>query len=299
MRSQRTLWLILFLAPALLLMMVFTLWPAVNALGYSLYSWTSFKREEWVGLENFRKLLSYPFGSIFLNAFKHNIFAFIGLMIVQNGIGLLLAYALWRQPPFFKFFRATVFLPVILSLVIVGFLWLLFFNPLIGPITKIANGLGIVNFAPLGDPVYSLWMLVLVNAWRWVGFPTLVFLAGMNSIPEEYYEAARLDGATQGQLFRFITLPLLAPAFTIIIILTFIGSMEWFELPYVMAGVSGNPGGATDTMALMFYRMAFGQTSETTSNVGVAAAISVVLFVIVGIGSAVGSLVLRRREIEM
>lgn len=299
MRSQRTLWLILFLAPALLLMMVFTLWPAVNALGYSLYSWTSFKREEWVGLENFQRLLSYPFGSIFLNAFKHNIMAFIGLMIVQNGIGLLLAYALWRQPPFFKFFRATVFLPVILSLVIVGFLWLLFFNPLIGPITKIANGMGIVNFAPLGDPVYSLWMLVLVNAWRWVGFPTLVFLAGMNSIPEEYYEAARLDGATAGQLFRHITLPLLAPAFTIIIILTFIGSMEWFELPYVMAGVSGNPGGATDTMALMFYRMAFGQTSETTSNVGVAAAISVVLFVIVGIGSAVGSLVLRRREIEM
>jgi raffinose/stachyose/melibiose transport system permease protein len=211
----------------------------------------------------------------------------------------LLAYALWRQPPFFKFFRATVFLPVILSLVIVGFLWLLFFNPLIGPITKLANNMGIANFAPLGDPTYSLWMLVLVNAWRWVGFPTLVFLAGMNSIPDEYYEAARLDGASQGQLFRHITLPLLAPAFTIIIILTFIGSMEWFELPYVMAGVTGNPGGATDTMALMFYRLAFGATSETTSNVGVAAAISVVLFVIVGIGSAVGSLVLRRREVEM
>jgi raffinose/stachyose/melibiose transport system permease protein len=75
--------------------------------------------------------------------------------------------------------------------------------------------------------------------------------------------------------------------------------MEWFELPYVKAGVTGNPGGATDTMALMFYRLAFGATSETTSNVGVAAAISVVLFVIVGIGSAVGSLVLRRREVEM
>uniref|UniRef100_UPI0018F0D50A carbohydrate ABC transporter permease n=1 Tax=Vibrio cholerae TaxID=666 RepID=UPI0018F0D50A len=89
-----------------------------------------------------------------------------------------------------------------------------------GPITKAANALGIASFAPLGDPKYALLTLILVNAWRWVGFPALVFLAGLNSIPEEYYEAARLDGATEGQVFRHVMLPLLAPAFTIIVILT-------------------------------------------------------------------------------
>lgn len=299
MRFERTLWLWIFLTPALALMAVFTLWPALSALGYSFYSWTSFRRDDFVGLDNFTKLLSFPFRDAFLNALKNNLLAFLGLMIIQNGIGLFLAYALWRQPPFFKFFRAVVFLPVILSLVIVGYLWLLFLDPLVGPITRLAGDLGITSFTPLGDPQYALLTLIIVNSWRWVGFPTLVFLAGMNSIPEELYEAARLDGATESQLFRYVTLPLLAPAFTIIIILTFIGSMEWFELPYVMAGVSGNPTGATDTMALMFYRLAFGAASESTSNVGIAAAISVVLFLIVGIGSAIGSNLLRRREVEL
>lgn len=299
MRSERSLWLVIFLLPALLLMVTFTLWPALTALGYSFYSWTSFKREAFVGFENFQRLLNFPFRDAFLGAVGHNLLAFAGLMAIQNGLGLLLAYALWRQPPFFKFFRATVFLPVILSLVVVGFLWLLFLDPLIGPITKLANSLGATTFAPLGEPRYALLTLILVNSWRWVGFPTLVFLAGMNNISEEYYEAARLDGATEGQIFRRITLPLLAPAFTIIVILTFIGAMEWFELPYVMAGVSGNPGGATDTMALMFYRLAFGAASEATSNVGVAAAISVILFIIVGFGSAIGSSILRRREVEV
>lgn len=299
MRFERTLWLWIFLTPALALMAIFTLWPALSALGYSFYSWTSFRRDDFVGLDNFTKLLSFPFRDAFLNALKNNLLAFLGLMIIQNGIGLFLAYALWRQPPFFKFFRAVVFLPVILSLVIVGYLWLLFLDPLVGPITRLAGDLGITSFTPLGDPQYALLTLIIVNSWRWVGFPTLVFLAGMNSIPEELYEAARLDGATESQLFRYVTLPLLAPAFTIIIILTFIGSMEWFELPYVMAGVSGNPTGATDTMALMFYRLAFGAASESTSNVGIAAAISVVLFLIVGIGSAIGSNLLRRREVEL
>lgn len=298
MRLRQNLWLTIFLAPALLLMLVFTVLPAINALSFSLYSWTSFNREGFVGLENFRKLLSFPFRDAFLSALSHNLLAFAGLMVIQNGLGLLLAYALWRQPPFLRFFRVTVFLPVILSLVVVGFLWLLFFDPLIGPITKAANALGIASFAPLGDPKYALLTLILVNAWRWVGFPALVFLAGLNSISEEYYEAARLDGATEGQVFRHVMFPLLAPAFTIIVILTFIGAMEWFELPYVMAGISGNPGGATDTMGLMFYRLAFGAASEATSNVGVASAISVVLFVIVGAGSALGSLYLRRREVE-
>lgn len=134
MHFQRNLWLVIFLTPALLLMIVFTLWPAVAALGYSLYSWMSFNREEFVGLENLRKLLPFPFRNDFLDAMRHNVLAFVGLMVIQNGLGLALAYALWKQPPLMRFFRATVFLPLV-----VGFLWKLFLDPLIGPITKLAN----------------------------------------------------------------------------------------------------------------------------------------------------------------
>lgn len=183
----------------------------------------------------------------------------------------------------------------------VGFLWRLLLDPTFGPINKTIASLGLESFALawLGDSRTALATLVLVNAWRWVGFPTLVFLAGMNAIPDDYYEAAKLDGASSAQMFRHITLPLLAPSFTILVILTFIGSMEWFELPYLMNGVTGSPAGATDTIVLMFYRLAFGGIGDSATDVGLAAAISMLLFIIVGIGSAFSAVFLRRREVEL
>jgi raffinose/stachyose/melibiose transport system permease protein len=298
LRRERTIWLLIFLLPAMGLVVIFTLLPALSALAYSLYNWTSFNRGEFVGLENFRRLFNFPFDQTFINALWHNTIAFVGLMIVQNAVGLFLAYALWRQPPGFKFFRAVVFLPVIFSLVVVGFLWKLLLDPLIGPVTKVAFAFGADSFAPLGDSRYALYSLILINAWRWVGFPTLVFLAGMNSIPDDYYEAARLDGANEAQMFFSITVPLLGPSVTTITVLTFIGAMEWFELPYIMTGVTALAG-ATDTMVMMFYRLAFGGVGDTATDVGLASAVCVILFVIVGIGSAASALYLRRREVEM
>jgi raffinose/stachyose/melibiose transport system permease protein len=301
LNREKNLWLTIFLAPPLLLMVVFTLLPALSAIGYSFFSFTSFNREGFVGLGNYAKLLEFPFNQQFLRALLNVVSVFFALMLVQNGMGLVLAYALWRQPKGFKFFRAVVFLPVILSLVVVGFLWRLLLDPTFGPINKFFSAIGLESFALawLGDSRTALATLVVVNAWRWVGFPTLVFLAGMNAIPDDYYEAAKLDGATDGQMFRHITLPLLAPSFTILVILTFIGSMEWFELPYLMNGVTGSPAGATDTLVLMFYRLAFGGVGDSATDVGLAAAISVLLFVIVGIGSAFSALRLRRREVEL
>ena len=180
-------------------------------------------------------------------------------------------------------------------------LWQMFLNPLFGPVNKLLRVIGLPQLALawLGDAATALPTLMIVNIWRWIGFPTLVFLAGLNAIPEEYHEAARLDGASAWRAFRYVTLPLLAPAFTIVTLLTFIGTFEWFELPYIMAGVNGQPAGATDTLALMFYRTAFGSVDSATSNVGLCAAISTLLFLIVGAGSVMGALLLRRREIEL
>lgn len=300
LRLERGLWLTLFLAPALVLMLVFTTLPAINALVYSLFKWQAFKRGAFAGLENFQRLFAYPFDQQFLRALSHNTLAFVVLLVVQTGLGLLLAYALWKHPPGLRFFRVTVFLPVILSLVIVGFLWQLFLNPLFGPLNKLLHGVGLQALALpwLGDPATALPALLLVNVWRWVGFPALVFLAGINAISEEYLEAAKLDGASEGQVFRHIILPLLAPSFTIIVLLTFIGSFEWFDLPYVMEGVNGTPAGATDTLALMFYRLAFGTVDAGISDVGLGAAVSTVLFFLVLLGAVLGALYLRRREVE-
>lgn len=301
MRRQRTVWLWIFLGPAVGLTLCFTTLPALASLLYSLYEWESFRRVAFVGLANFHKLLGFPFQRDFLRALGHNVEVSLVMLVVQNGLALLLAVALSCELRGFRVFRVVTFLPVILSLVIVGFLWQLFLNPLFGPLNRLLRMLGLSALALpwLGDAATALPTLMAVNIWRWVGFPTLVFLAGLNAIPEEYHEAARLDGATGLRVFRFVTLPLLAPAITIVTVLTAIGAFEWFELPYVMAGVNGQPAGATDTLALMFYRTAFGSVDSATSSVGLGAAISALLFLIVGTGAGLGALLLRRRELEL
>ena len=298
MATRTTLWITLFTAPAMAMMAAFMLWPALSALGYSLYDWNAFTRSEFVGLKHFLRLAEPPYRGEFLAALSHNTITFIAVLTVQNGLALMLAFGLYRKPRGFAFFRGTVFLPVILSLVITGYLWQLFLHPLFGPLTKFAMGaFHLDEFAPLGDTRLALATAIVISIWRNVGFPTLVFLAGMNAIPDEIYKAAELDGASDWQTFTRITLPNLGPSFTIVVILSFIGAFEWFELPFVIGGVTGNPGNSLDTMALMFYRLSFGDGASPVTDLGLGAAVSVVLFVIVLIGSKFGADFLRKREV--
>ena len=296
--SSKTLWISLFMAPALVLMAAFMLAPAAAALGYSLYDWNAFTRGEFVGLKHFLRLTVDPYRSEFLAALWHNSVTFLAVLTVQNTLALLLAFGLYRRPRGFLLFRSTVFLPVILSLVITGYLWQLFLHPLFGPLTKLGMGLfNLDEFAPLGDSRMALATAILISIWRNLGFPTLVFLAGMNAIPDEIFKAAELDGASDWQVFRHITLPNLGPSFSIVVILSFIGAFEWFELPFVIGGATGNPANSLDTMALMFYRLSFGDGASPVTDVGLGAAVSVVLFMIVLAGSKYGADFLRRREV--
>jgi raffinose/stachyose/melibiose transport system permease protein len=293
-------WIVLFITPALILTFIFTLVPAMTLLSYSLFDWKSFKRMEFIGLANFERLTQFPYRQDFTLAFINNVKVFLVLFFVQTAVGLLLAYAIYRLKRGKKFFQAIVFLPVILSLVIVAFIWKLILDPLFGPISTIALQMDWpwLNQPWLGQPGLALFTLIFIGFWRWVGFPAIVFLAGMNSINEDFLEAARIDGASDGQVFRKIIFPLMAPSFTIIAILTFIGAFEWFELPYVIGGVTGQPGGSTTTMALLFYRLAFGTVDSATVDVGISSSIGVILFIFVGIGAALGTYFLRKREIE-
>src|SRR5262249_24913496 len=151
----------------------------------------------------------------------------------------------------------------------------------------IAVGLSAFAQPWLGQSSTALGSLVFVNAWHWVGFPALVFLAGMQRISRESIEAARLDGATDFQLLRLVIWPLVAPATTIVVILTFIGSFNWFELPYVMTGLDGAPAGATDMLGLYFYRTAFGSPTSGLQDFGRASALAVLMFIIIGVVSVV------------
>lgn len=297
--QSRSVWITIFLTPAITLMAVFMLWPALSALGYSMYDWNAFTRTEFAGFKHFVRLATPPYRDEFLAALGHNTITFLVVVTVQNGLALLLAYGLYRRPVGFAFFRGTVFLPVILSLVITAYLWQLFLHPLFGPLTKFAmETFRLEEFAPLGDSRLALGTAIVISIWRNIGFPTIVFLAGMNAIADDIYKAAELDGASDWQTFWRITLPNLGPSFTIVLILTFIGAFEWFELPFVIGGATGNPGNSLDTMALMFYRLSFGDGATPVTDLGLGAAVSVVLFTIVLIGSKFGANYLRRREVH-
>lgn len=301
-RTARALWVAAFLTPALVLYGAFMVYPVVTAMAYSLFRWDGIVRVGFAGLENFRRLvLQPPYAQRMVAAFSHNLETFALTMVVQNGLAMVFAVLLAGGPWGASLYRAVFFMPVVLSLVVVGFLWELFLNPVWGAVNKLLAlaGLGALARPWLGDPRTALLSLVLVNAWRWVGFPTLVFLAGIQGIPEEYLEAARIDGASAGVLFRRVVLPLIAPQVHIIVILTFIGAFNWFELPYVMQGVTGEPDHATDVLGLLFYRSAFGSIDTGNPDVGIGSAIAVVMFALILVTAGLGAVYLRRREVNL
>lgn len=299
-REQRRFrWLLL--SPGLLIIVIFTSVPALTTLSYAFFQWKGFVRGSWAGFENFNRLFSFPFRDQFLMALRHNVLVFIAIMVLQTSLGLLIAYSLYTLKRGQRFFRTVTFLPVIFSLVIVGYMWQVMLDPYYGPINMILSDVGQQTWAKawLGDTATALPTLVFVNLWRWVGFPAIIFLSGLNAISPDYIEAARIDGASEGTIFRKILFPLLAPSMTIVTILTFIGAFEWFDLPFILGGSNGSPAGATDTLALMFYRLSFGSIDSGANEIGVGSALGVVIFTIVGLGAAVGTKLLRRREVEM
>ena len=270
-----------FWLPAFIIYSLFIVWPLLNAISYSLFEWKGLQRGGFIGLDNFLTLLTKePWRSNLWRAFRHNIFFFIGTMLVQNTIALLLATILHSLKRGRQFWQNLFFMPHLLATVLVGFLWNLILNPLFGPLNKALKmlGLGLLAQPWLGQPLTALPSILVVNAWAWMGFPMMLFLANLGSIPESYLEAAELDGASRFQVFRHIQLPLLRPSIIIVTVLTFIGNFNAFELVFVMAGSDGSPGGATDVLGTFFYRTAFG-TGQDAISMGSSLAVIMFIFI--------------------
>lgn len=300
--TGRKIWVTALIVPPLAFMATFVVLPILSAFVYAFYEWQGLKREGFVGLKNFADVLLHdPWAPVTWRAFSHNVMVFVTLMIIQNGFGFLLAYALARQLPGYRFHRVAVFLPVILSTVIVALLWKQFLHPVFGLFNKVLSqfGFGMVTTPWLGLSETALWAITLVNAWHWVGFPTLVFLAGIQRIPPDIIEASRIDGVSEWQLVRTIIWPLVAPSATVCFVLLFIGAFNWFELPYLMVGLEGSPYGSTDVLGLYFYRTAFGNQSSGNQDFGHGSALAVLMFLFVAVVSTFWTIRLRRREIEL
>ena len=286
-----------FWLPAFILYSLFIVWPLLNAVGYSLFEWRGLQRGAFSGLDNFVKLFTQePWRSNLWRAFWHNLVFFGLTMLVQNTVALFFAVVLYNLKYLSRFFQNLFFMPHLLATVLIGFLWNLILNPLFGPLNKglKALGLGVLAQPWLGTPTTALPTIVAVNAWAWLGFPMMLFLANLGSIPESYLEAARLDGASSWQTFRHVQFPLLRPSLVIVTVLTFIGNFNAFELIFVMAGSDGSPGGATDVLGTFFYRTAFGTGQEAVS---MGSTLAVTMFGFIALVSVIFLRIVRRGEV--
>lgn len=271
-----------FVLPALVLFAIFIAYPLLTALSYSFFGWTGIVRGGFVGLENYVTLFTkLPYSADLPNAFVHNLLLFFGAMLFQNTVGLGLATLLHRIRRFKRFFQTMYTLPYLVSPLVIGYLWSLMLSPLFGPVNAVLRGIGLGEFAQpwLGNPQTAIWVVVIVTAWQWIGFPVLLYGAALGGIPEEIDEAASIDGASAWQRFRAITLPMLLPAIGTVSVLTFIGAMEAFPIPYALGGSQGNPAGATDVLSLLFYRTAF--ESGSSNAIGTSSAIATLLFLFI------------------
>jgi raffinose/stachyose/melibiose transport system permease protein len=248
---------------------------------FSTFEFSGLVRGEFVGLQNFRELFTrFPINEQLPRAFMHNVFFFIGTMAIQNTLGLMFAVLLHRPRFGKRFFRTVYTLPYLISPIVVGYLWRLMLNPLFGPVNSTLRDIGLESLAHpwLGDPSTALPTVILVNAWMWVGFPMLLFGAGLAGIDEDLREAARIDGASNWQIFTRIDLPLLTPVIGIVTVLTFIGNFNAFGIVWALGGVDGPPAGATDVLGLVFFRTAFRGGADAF---GLASALAVLMFLFI------------------
>jgi raffinose/stachyose/melibiose transport system permease protein len=284
------------LVPGLALYAVFMFYPFLLSIRYSLLRWDGFGDPVFVGLENFSRLFTQETFSVRLwGALQHTLFWYLGLLVLWLGAGLLLALLIsYFRPRGAGLFKSIYFLPMVIAPVAVGYLWNLMLNPRWGFLNQALSALGLESWtrAWLGDPATALPAIIAVACWRTVGFSVLLFSAAIDALPEEYMEAARIDGASRPQVIRHIVLPLLRPTTNTIVIITFIWAFNSFDMVYAMAGPTAGPFFSTDVLATFFYRTAFG--SQSLGDIGMGSAIAVVILVLVLTGTLLLSRLFRR-----
>jgi raffinose/stachyose/melibiose transport system permease protein len=277
-----------FLAPAVAVYTALMIIPLFGTLAQSTMNKNEAGERVFVGLQNFATLFGDALWSdAFWNALGNNAWFFLIHMLVQNPIGIALA-AILSTPKLrmAAFYRTAIFIPTILSFVIVGFVWKLILSPIWGIAPGMLDAVGLkMLFAPwLGKEEYALTALALVSVWQFVGIPMMLIYAALLSIPDEVLEASEMDGITGWSQFWKIKLPLILPAIGIISILTFVGNFNAFDLIYVAQGALAGPDFSTDILGTFLYRTFFGfQLQAGDPNMGSTIASVMFLIILAGV----------------
>jgi raffinose/stachyose/melibiose transport system permease protein len=279
-----------FVVPALLVYAVVVLYPSITGVAYAFTDWSGIGGKSFNGLANFRALFGDERA---MGALRNTLLLTVAIVIVQNGVGLLLALGVNARIKSRTVLRVIFFAPVVVSPVMVAFLWKYVYNP--DPHAGLNGLLGLLGLGGLrqdwlGDPSLALWSVAGMVVWQYAGYSMVIFLAGLEAVPADLHEAAMIDGAGRFQQFRYITWPLLAPSLTINIMLSTIGGLKLFDQVYAATG--GGPGYASETLSTVLYKQAF-----VFGKFGYSTAIALVLALFVAAVSLVQIAYLRGREV--
>ena len=278
----------LFLAPVAILGLAFFVGPLLFALYVSFTHWDAITAPDWVGIANYRYLLTRdPF---FFTSLLHTFVFAGGTVMLGASVSLGIAVAISRSR-LQAFWRIVFWLPMVISLVAVAWMWWFILNDTYGLVNRVLGLLGLPGPEWLTNPSTSMLSLIIVAAWLSIGQNVLLFLTGLAAIDESYYEAARLDGAGPARLFRHVTLPLLRPTILFVFVTNFITALSSFALMLIMT--DGGPARSTTVGALYLYNMAFSDL-----RLGRASAAAYILFAIIFVISVAQLRLLRRGGLE-
>jgi alpha-1,4-digalacturonate transport system permease protein len=277
----------LFLFPNMLIFGIFTIYPAINGFNLSLYDSRNGRTFNYVGTQNYQRIFT---DEQFLTVVRNTVLFVVAFVVVSTVLSILFAVLLDTQKRGRTFFRSVLFQPVLLSPVIVGLVWGWLLDRNTGLVNTVLGGIGLGAPGWLVEPALALSAVVFVGVWTHLGFYSMIMLAGLQSIDDNLYEAASLDGATAWQKFAKITLPLLKPTTLVVLILATINGFQAFDFIYTLTG--GGPVGATTLIVQFIYEKAF----VSPIRYGLASAGSVLLFLTVFTITLINWFIGRRQE---
>lgn len=276
--------------PAIVLFSVFFLYPLARGIGISLTNWKGYGEAKYVGLSNFIHFFSDKRAKSDMFNTLH-----FGLVtpLLMNVLGLAYALLLDEKLKGRGIARVIVYLPAIISPLIIGYIWLIVLRRDGGALHDIMNAFGLGAYFKqwLSSPKEAMRVVILINVWQKTGSVMIIYLAGMQSIPQELYEVAHIDGANGRQRFTYITLPLLIPSIKINVITNMIGCL--CAMDSIVALTDGGPGYSTETLSLFIYRMTYG------SNTGYATAVALILFFLILVPTFFSYRMLGKRDVEL
>jgi raffinose/stachyose/melibiose transport system permease protein len=279
----------LLYVPALILFVIFIFYPFLKGIQISFTNWDGYNQNyKWIGLSNYKRIFTDPDMGIVI---RNTIIYGVGSALLQNLIGLLYALFLNMSIRTRGFVRTVIYLPVIISSLIMGYIWYFFFQYDGGAINDILLLFQDKPSNLLGQPGVNTWIITFVNIYQYLGIAMVLFLAGLQTIPKDYYEAATIDGAGAFSRFIHVTWPLLAPSFTVSMILNLIGGLKLFDVIVAMTG--SGPGYASASMSTLMYLLYFGR-----EDAGYAATIGILMFIMIAVISIIALFLLRRREVQ-